>query len=319
MNKQLLLLLMLLLIGSSASAQITSIPDPNFEQVLIDLGIDTDGVINNQMSTSDAAGILTLAVTSHDDGTTIQFIEDLSGIEAFINLESLRVNVTMIEVLNLSALVKLKYLDCTDNMLSSLDVSNNPALEELIIFRGGDVLPMNSISEIDLSNNPLIHTLTAYGIDYINLQNGNNNPSMDIDVSAGTWGMDPEYINGHTCIEVDDEAAAQANMLPYSQWIITHENQSYALVDYCELGNESFTSGSLVSIYPNPTSDLLYFSSPTGNDVEKAVLYDISGRAVKEFSTVSNPQISVAGLAKGVYMIQMFSGNAVQTEKFVVE
>lgn len=317
--KQIYFLVALIIINYSASAQITVVPDPNFEQVLIDLGIDTDGVINSQMATSDALEITTLVVTSADDGTTIQFIEDLSGIEAFINLENLRVNVTMIEELDLSALAKLKYLDCTDNMLSSLDVSNNPALEELIIFRGGDVLPMNSISEIDLSNNPLIHTITAYGIDYINLQNGNNNPSMDIDVSAGTWGMDPEYINGHTCIEVDDEAAAQANMLPYSQWIITHENQSYALVGSCGLGTQSFTSDNSISIYPNPTSDLLYFSSPTGNAVEKAVLYDISGRVVKEFSTVSNSKISVAGLAKGVYVMQMFSGSATQTAKVVVE
>jgi hypothetical protein len=311
--------MILLIIGYDVSAQITAIPDSNFEQVLIDLGIDTDGVINSQMTTSDALGITTLLITSPDDGTSVQYIQDLSGIEAFVNLESLQVNVTMIEELDLSALVNLKYLDCTDNMLSSLDVSHNPVLEELIVFMGGDVLPMNSISQIDLSNNPLIHTLTAYGIDYINLQNGNNNPNMNIDISAGLFGMDPEYIHGHTCIEVDDEAAAQADMLPYSQWIITHENQSYALVGSCELGNESFTSDNSISIYPNPTSDNLYFSTTNGNPVEKAVLYDISGRVVKEFSTVSNSQISVAGLAKGVYMVQMFSGNTTQTAKVVVE
>ena len=44
-------------------AQTTTIPDTNFEQVLIDLGIDSDRVINNSVLTSDAASVSSLNVS----------------------------------------------------------------------------------------------------------------------------------------------------------------------------------------------------------------------------------------------------------------
>src|SRR5690606_11274092 len=90
-------------------------------------------------------------------------IHDLTGLEAFINLESLTVSLTMVEELNVSTLANLKYLYCVGNMLTSIDVSNNPLLEYLDITSGGDVLPMNGFTDIDLSNNPNIHTLIAIG------------------------------------------------------------------------------------------------------------------------------------------------------------
>lgn len=223
----------------------------------------------------------------------------------------------MIEQLNVTTLVNLKYLDCQDNMLSTLDVSHNTLLEYLDISTGGDVLPLNSITEIDLSNNPNIKTLDASGgINYINLKNGNNNPDMHIDISAFFVGGPPP--DGHTCIEVDDAVAAQNNQSPYSEWTIQHAFQSYSLVADCSLGTEEFNKKS-ISIYPNPTSDILNFEVANGTSVEKVILFDISGRVVREYNNILNSGISLSSVEKGVYLVKIFSGNYTQTQKIIVE
>lgn len=81
--------------------------------------------------TADALAVTTL-INAPEPGSG-EYIEDLTGIEGFINLESLTVNFTNIGELNVSTLVNLKYLDCVDNGLTSLDVSSNPLLEYLDI------------------------------------------------------------------------------------------------------------------------------------------------------------------------------------------
>ena len=85
-----------------AYGQITSIPDPNFEQALIDLGIDSDGIINQQVLTADISGVPSLDVSNKN-------ISDLTGIEDFISLVS---------------------LNCGYNELDSLDVTQNTALTD---------------------------------------------------------------------------------------------------------------------------------------------------------------------------------------------
>lgn len=312
------LLLLLPTFNFMAIAQTSAITDPVFEQVLIDQGIDTDGTINGQIATADALNVTSLTILSPYTGDEVEWITDLTGIEAFTNLETLTVNLTMIEQLNISTLVNLKYLDCVDNMLTSLDVSGNPLLEYLSLFMGGDVLPINNISEIDLSNNPNIHTLNAYGIDYINLKNGNNNPDMVIDISAGTWGMDPEHKNGHTCIEVDDEAAAQSGQLPYSQWEITHENQSYELVEVCSLSVSPLMANKAISVYPNPVSDVLHINAQ-GTPVHKAELYDTAGRLVKEYVDINNSNIFLSGTEKGTYLLKIVTDKGSQNAYIIVQ
>ena len=63
-------------------AQYTSIPDSNFEQALIDLGIDSEGTLDGQVLTADIIGVTTLNVSSKG-------ITDLTGIQAFTALETL--------------------------------------------------------------------------------------------------------------------------------------------------------------------------------------------------------------------------------------
>lgn len=288
--KRLLFILLLTIVASSKSkAQVTHISDYRFEQALIDLGIDSDQTINGQVLTSDVLLVTELNLSP----TTLPnypypandiydgMIHDLSGIEAFINLEHLRVNVTMIDNLNLVNLTQLKYLDCVDNMLTTLDVSYNQLLEYLDISGGGDVLPITDINEIDLSNNPNINTLKASGVAKINLHNNNNIQSTMVDVSCNyCWDYPPDFIIGSVCIAVDNSQLAQNNITPYSEWTILHSNININYCDdlsQCLLSTSNFNQN-LVTIYPNPIkSDILYIKS-NSETIYKVVIFDFLGR-----------------------------------------
>ena len=82
--------------------QFTAIPDTNFEQVLIDLGHDS-GAPDGQVLTANISGVDSLDVDNKS-------ITDLTGIAGF---------------------TALTYLDCSDNQLTSLDVTRNTALTYL--------------------------------------------------------------------------------------------------------------------------------------------------------------------------------------------
>ena len=170
-----------------AAGQLTSIPDPNFEQALVDLGIDTDGQVNGTVATNDISSVKTLDVSSRD-------IQNLSGIQDFslledlscsdnriqnlsvrdnLELRTLRISHNLISEINVSDNVKLeefyaddnlisnlnvrsntnlKVLDCSFNLLQVLNVTDNFRLERLLFAS-------NSISEIDLYENPYLYYL----------------------------------------------------------------------------------------------------------------------------------------------------------------
>jgi len=98
------LLLSFTFMSLSGYSQKVNIPDKNFEQALVDLKIDTDGEVNGYLLKSDAQAVTFLDVSNKK-------IKDLSGIEAFTSLS---------------------FLDCSNNQVSNLDLSNNIGLT--IIF-----------------------------------------------------------------------------------------------------------------------------------------------------------------------------------------
>jgi len=310
-----LLTLLCFAAGYTVTAQTISIPDPIFEQVLINQEIDSDGIVNGMILTADALAVATLIVESPDSISGF-YIQDLTGIEGFINLESLTIHNTMIETLNTNTLVKLKQLDCAENMLNNLDLSNNILLEKLDATSVGDVYPINQLTDLNLSNNPDINEIHADGITHINLKNQSNNPIMFIAVNSGTFGVPDDYIDGNVCIEVDDADAAKNNQLPYSSWIVRHRYRTLTYSENCALSTDKFNKNS-VTIYPNPATDILHIVTTNGSAIDKAVLYDLSGRLVKEYKNITDT-ISVSGLEKGIYMMQVFSENHSYSQKLVI-
>lgn len=140
-------LLFLFLSSFFCSSQYTLIPDPNFEQALIDLGIDS-GIIDGRVLTAKVSGIANLDVSN-------KAIIDLTGIQDFL---------------------ALMQLNCSQNQISSLDVTKNTALTSLYC-----------------SNN----SLTS-----LNLKNGNNSI-----IASFSSKFNPNL----ACIQVDNKAYSDTN------------------------------------------------------------------------------------------------------------
>ena len=150
---------------SNIHSQTTAIPDANFEQALIDLGIDSDATINGSVLTADISGVTSLNVGSKN-------ISDLTGIEDFTNLTSLSCWGNQLINLDVSSNSALTYLSCNGNNLSSLNVSSNTALTDLLCNT-------NNLSSLDVSNNTLLTNLDCNNNKLISL-NVDNNTELDI-------------------------------------------------------------------------------------------------------------------------------------------
>ena len=127
---------------------ITEIQDPNFEKKLIELGIDSDGLINQKLLTDDARNISTLVLDSSLETPEEEKIANLKGIEAFEDLVSLSAGNNALTEINLTANQKLTSLHLEANYLQTLDIGHNKQLEDINLI-------LNNLTEINGLNKTL--------------------------------------------------------------------------------------------------------------------------------------------------------------------
>ena len=207
--------------GTDPGSDFTYIPDTNFEQALIDESIDSDGIINKRVLTSDISGITALNVSDKE-------ISDLTGIEDFQNIRvfncgnNILTNIDLsnntllthlwinnnenIVNLDLSTNTQLRELFCYDNELASLDVSNNLSLRFLYCYN-------NKITSLDLSLHTSLSRLLCQNnnLNSLNVKNGNNH-AITTRFNA-QLNPDLEYIT------VDNSSNANDGIAPYDTWM----------------------------------------------------------------------------------------------------
>jgi Secretion system C-terminal sorting domain len=155
-----------------STAQIVAIPDSYFKNALLNHNPPIDTNIDGEIQLSEAeafTGTIDINATSGDPGQ----ISDLTGIQAFINIEELLCGYHKISQIDLSANGKLRYLSASGNPLDHIDFShnynlqafqcNNCLLTELhlesnVNFRNL-FLQDNPIAFIDLRNNLLLSSI----------------------------------------------------------------------------------------------------------------------------------------------------------------
>ncbi|WP_435356757.1 hypothetical protein [Emticicia sp. SJ17W-69] len=135
------------------SLSFVTIADANFEQTLIDQKIDTDGKLDGQIKSQDALNATKLDLNGSNKPTT-KAIKDLTGIENFKNLRTLDCSNNALSSLDVSKNLSLVDLRCSNNNLSNLNVSKNLALS---IFH----CVGNNLSELDLSKNIALTVLVC--------------------------------------------------------------------------------------------------------------------------------------------------------------
>ena len=198
-------------------ALFTNIPDDNFEQALIDLGLDN--IIDDKVRTSNINIITSLNV----DGKSIT---DLTGIEDFVGLTELICwnntitsldvtnNINLINLytagnpigsLNVSQNTVLEVLNCSYNQLSTLDISNNPNLKQLGCSNNNllslDLTQNSDLFYLVLSNN----SLTSINVNNLNLLQHlmfENNQISTIDLS-NNLALTGFYCKNNLLTEID--------------------------------------------------------------------------------------------------------------------
>jgi len=295
-------------------AQYTPIPDPNFEQALIDDGIDSNPTIDGQILTAEAAG--------HTGELNVAYenISDFTGIDAFTSIDQVNVNgnlMTSIDFTNSPNLTRVRARSCSsltlidvtglvlvDEMdfgsasLASLDVTTNTALADLDI-RNCDITSLDlslntAITIVDVKNN---------GLTFLDMRNGNNA------VTSFVGDFNP----GLECLYVDN--ASEPNL---ATWIIDANSNFVTTVGECNSLSLEQANELSFSMYPNPTSNTLYVDVKTNNSVIN--IYNITGKIVltKTLSQGDN-MVDVSRLASGVYLARFSSDNQVDTKKLIIK
>lgn len=179
--------LSILIAGCSKEEEHVSFTDNEFLSALIQLGVDTDG--NNQIGFKEAEAVTSLNLTGFS-------LENLGGIEAFVNLDTLICYETGISTLNVSENTKLEFLYCSLNSLASLDVTNNTKLT-FLHCAGNDLTSLdlskntllkrldvnrNELTALDVSSNPALTELLCADNSIFSLDVSNNGHLLYLDV-----------------------------------------------------------------------------------------------------------------------------------------
>ena len=321
--------ILILGLSTTSFAQVTNIPDPNFEQALIDLGIDSDGIVNGQVLTSDIETVMSLNVENKG-------IQDLTGLEDFVALENLNVSFNMMTSLSLTNNVNLKELifntsfnlvniDVSNNinletlrssysLLTQLDLTNNPNLLELVL---GEPSPAANhlIEFLDLRHNGMLLKLQLINLEYLqtaDLRSGNNTILTDVFVECTVdGGFDCEP---YPCFMVDDVVAAQNNQFPYSEW-----NVMAIYSEDCTAGLND-NKAATYSIHPNPAKNELFITAQNTTENLKIKIFNIEGKLLSAQNITLQDQkaIDVSQLLNGIYFLNIEDENGnTTTKKFI--
>ncbi len=327
--KKILLILVLVNIGF-IQAQYTLIPDPFFEQFLLDNGMDQDGTINGQVLTS---GINTItALEINHSGSTFYPINDLTGIQDFETLETIDMAFTDCVNIDFSGLTNLTRINCVlnpnlafinasqctnlihlyawSNSLTSIDVSQNTQLRFLDIndnqLTNLDVIQNINLIDLDCSSNDLIDInltnninliyldCTSNQLENLDVRNNNNNNV------TGFFSINNPNL---TCIFVDNANYSTVN------WTIVDATSTFVETEAeCNALATSEFSLNNFKIYPNPISK--YFIVETNLVISSVEIFSVLGKKVKEFKHQEKYNIST--LQKGVYFIKIKTINNIQ-------
>jgi hypothetical protein len=253
-------------------SSMVNIPNKAFLQALIAKGVDTNG--NNIIGFAEAESVTSLNISNRG-------ISDLTGIEAFVNLDTLNCNgewldkvLPKLRSLDISNNAALKYLDCGENLLTSLDVSNNTALTELNCAG-------NQLTSLDVSNNTALIKLDI-----------KNMPNLH-EVCVWITPFPPAFV------DVD-----------------TTGSHNVYFTTKCSTGIENKSQPGL-SIYPNPANDIIAIQINT-QETHIVEISSLNGQLIYSMK-MDGPthQIDLSSFQKGLYFITVKSRDHVITEKII--
>ena len=145
-----ILLFLSVFLSANLFGQNVYIPDANFKAYLVG---------NSLINTNNDTEIQVSEASSFDGWINCEYqnISDLTGIEAFTSLWQLSCSNNQLTSLDVSQNTALIYLGCSNNQLTILDVSQNTALETLRCSN-------NQLTSLDVSQNNALELLVCQNL-----------------------------------------------------------------------------------------------------------------------------------------------------------
>nr|WP_321228193.1 leucine-rich repeat domain-containing protein [uncultured Psychroserpens sp.] len=228
-----------------ANAQIVDIPDANFKNALLNTNCafyiswpinggytsyDVDSNNDGEIQVSEAEAVKGLRLGNNS-------ITSLIGLEYFTNLEYLNCEDNLITDIDVSNSITLEYIECDDNGLLNLNVSN---CINLVVINCSE----NQITNINLSNTPSLEYLNCSNNELTNIDVNNNNNIKTL------------YATGNPFISVDVAQNPNLEFLALSYSPITeldvsqNPNLENLEFPYCQVSNIDLSNNpNLIQLY----------------------------------------------------------------------
>ena len=154
--------ILILVISFSANAKIIEFIDSDFKAALIYTGVDQND--DGEISTGEALSVISLEFYWHSS------ISDMSEIGYFENMTSLNCAQNQLTTLDLSNNKALKKLDCKSNRLTTLILPQNSVLSSLNCSD-------NELTILDITQNTFLEKLVCDGNDLYSINNPRGKPT----------------------------------------------------------------------------------------------------------------------------------------------
>ncbi|NVJ85775.1 MAG: hypothetical protein HWE15_05675 [Algoriphagus sp.] len=215
------------------------IPDFEFESKLIELGIDTEGLIDQKILKTDAKKVTHL---NFNESSNPGRIRDFSGLEEFENITFLAASGQEIENIDLSKNILLDTLLLDGNFLTNIDISNNPNLLLLDLKNNG----LESFKGLSKAKNLITLNLSFNHLKEIRIDNQS---------------VENLFITDNQLNSVDIRAAINLKSLLVTSNLLEDLNLSFnQKLETLIISNNKLSS---ISLESNPLLRHLYISSNT--------------------------------------------------------
>lgn len=299
-------------------AQIVNIPDANFKAKLLahDPVIDTNSDGEIQVSEAEALDYALNVAEAN--------ISDLTGIEAFENINYLYCQSNDLTSIDVSQLVQLQTLTAWSNEIESIDISQNVNLVTLVISNNQltelDVsqnlalediqIGYNQIIDLDVSQNSQLKFITSVSNPHTSLD-FSQNPNLEfvslsslsnltnLNFQNGNNEILDMYVHGNLqleCIQIDAEFV---DAIP-TEWDV---QEGITFSENCVLGLEDLIQVD-AEMFPNPVKTILNIQS---DSIIKTIEISALSGQMLHFSKENgyNVQLNVASIPAGVYIVNL--------------
>lgn len=269
-------LLTFLMLPYICFSQYTLIPDQNFEQVLVDLGYDS--LINGKVLTNNISGVSHLYLG-------VSAVSDLTGIEDFSSLQWLDCKDNSLLQLDLTNNDSLLYLECGNNLLNDLKTSNS--LNEIRCYS-------NNLTNLDLSNSTSLTFLNCSNnlLECLNVKNGYNGNIIGFYTSSNT-NLD--------CIKTDNFFGITTPNSVIDNWTSFDTICNYPSLCFgTTLVEEKVVE---IILYPNPTNGIINIVYENYLELVETEIYNINGKLLR---VDNRSAINLIDLESGIYLLRAY-------------